>query len=273
MSEQIYEHHLALKKNKLCPFKIGRVANTSGDSISNWHKNIELLFFIDGTAYMQYGAEDFFIKKDDIVVVNSGVLHRPYKKNRLEYYLLIIDEEFCIENGIDIENCMFEKCFNDDETKELIFNIIHEFDEQSKNDFPALKLRTAMLQLLINLCTKHIVSSGDLKKNQHTSEKYVKTVLEYLNDHFDEEISLDLLANLCNVTKFHLSREFKRHTGQTIFTYATMLKCKKAQNCLFQGMTVTETALACGFDSVSYFSQTYKRVMGVSPLSAKKGLS
>ena len=38
-------------------------------------------------------------------------------------------------------------------------------------------------------------------------------------------------------------------------------------------MTVTETAFACGFESVSYFSQTYKKIMGVSPLSAKKGLN
>lgn len=272
MSEQIYEHHLSLKKNKLFPFKVGHILNTSGDSISNWHKNIELLYFVDGTAYMQYGAEDFFVKKDDIVVVNSGILHRPYKKKRFEYYLLIIDEEFCIENGIDVENCIFEKHFSDDETKKLIFDIIREYNEQSSGTFPALKIRTAVLQLLINLCTKHLVSSDVSKKDRHTSERYVKAALEYLNDHFDEEINLDMLADLCNVTKFYLSREFKRYTGQTIFTYVTMLKCKKAQNCLSQGMTVTETALACGFDSVSYFSQTYKKIMGVSPLNAKKGL-
>lgn len=273
MSEQIYEHHLAIKQNKLCPFKLAHSEKTSGDSISNWHKNIELLYFVDGTSYIQYGAEDFFVQKDNFVIVNSGILHRLHEKNALEYYLLIIDEEFCNENGIDIENCIFEKCFSDEKTKELIFNLIREYDMQNKNAFSALRIRTAILELLIDLCTNHIISSDVSKENQRTSEKYVKTVLEYLNDHFDEEINLDMLADLCNVTKFYLSREFKRHTGQTIFTYITMLKCKKAQNCLKQGMTVTETALSCGFESVSYFSQTYKKIMGVSPLSAKKGLN
>ena len=137
MSEQIYEHHLALKQNKLYPFKLGHTQNNSGDSISNWHKNIELLYFVDGTAFVQYGAEDFPVKKDDIVVVNSGVLHRPYSKNHIEYYLLIIDEEFFIENGIDIENCIFEKCFNDSVTKELFFNIVREY--RNKDSFSALR--------------------------------------------------------------------------------------------------------------------------------------
>ncbi len=273
MSDQIYEHHLALKQNKLCPFKLTHSKNTSGDSISNWHKNIELLYFVDGTAFIQYGAEDFPVKKDDIVVVNSGILHRPHKKDCIEYYLLIIDEEFCNENGIDIENCIFEKHFNNEKTKELLFNVIREYDAQNKNSFSALRIRTAMLQLLIDLCTNHIISSDVSKENQRTSEKYVKTVLEYLNDHFDEEINLDMLASLCSVTKFYLSREFKKYTGQTIFTYVTMLKCRKAQNCLAQGMTVTETAFACGFESVSYFSQTYKKIMGASPLSTKKGFN
>ncbi len=272
MSEQIYEHHLFLKQNKLFPFKLGHTENNSGDAISNWHKNIELLYIIDGTAFVQYGAEDFPVKKDDIVVVNSGVLHRPHSKEYIEYYLLIIDEEFCVENGIHIENCIFEKCFNNSTTKELFFNIVREYDAQDKNSFSALRIRTAILELLIDLCTNHLISSDLSKENQSTSEKYVKTVLEYINDHFDEEINLDMLADLCNVTKFYLSREFKRYTGQTIFTYITMLKCKKAQTCLKQGMTVTETALACGFESVSYFSQTYKKIIGTSPLSTKKGL-
>ena len=272
MSEQIYEHHLAIKQNKLCPFKLAHLEKISGDSLSNWHKNIELLYFVDGTAYVQYGAEDFFVQKDDFVIVNSGILHRPHKLNALEYYLLIIDEEFCNENGIDIENCIFEKHFSNEKTKKLLFNVIREYDEKEKNSFSALRIRTAVLELLIDLCTNHIISSDISKENQRTSEQYVKTALEYLNSHFNEEISLDMLASMCNVTKFYLSREFKKYTGQTIFTYATMLKCKKAQNCLSEGMTVTETAFACGFESVSYFSQTYKKIMGVSPSSAKKGL-
>ena len=73
-----------------------------------------------------------------------------------------------------------------------------------------------------------------------------------------------------NITKFHLIREFKRYTGQTVFTYINILKCKKAQSCLMDGLTVTETATECGFDNVSYFSQVYKKIMGVSPNKTKK---
>lgn len=274
MSEQIYEHHLHLKNDKICPFKIGVVSNRWGDTQANWHKNIEVFLCTEGTTFIQCGADDFKMELDDIVVVNSGTLHRPHSSENATYYYLIIDESFCRENGVSIENCVFEKNFNSAETKNLVIAVAEEFDKyKNKEDFSGLKVRCAVTKLLINLCTEHLISSNVLNEKQQTSEKYVKTVLEYLDAHFDEKISLDTLAELCNITKFYLSREFKRYTGQTIFTYVAMLKCKKAQNCLLQGMTVTETALSCGFDNVSYFSQTYKKIMGVSPLSVKKGLS
>ena len=271
MTEQIYEHHLKIKNDKFCPFKLGFSGKPFGEVVSNWHKNIEVLLFTEGTAFIQYGTEDLSVKKDDIVVVNSGVLHRPHSNIDASYAFLIIDESFCIENSIDIENCVFEKKFNDEKTKAHFIKVKKEIESYSKKEeFSGLKLRCAVMNLLINLCSDHLVSANTLNEHQDTSEKYVKTTIEYLNEHFDEEINLDMLASLCSITKFHLSREFKRHTGQTIFTYIITLKCKKAQVYLSQGMTVTETALACGFDSVSYFSQTYKKVMGVSPNNAKK---
>ncbi len=271
MIEQIYEHHLKIKNDKLCPFKLGYDSNQNDDAVSNWHKNIEILLCTDGNAFVQCGTEDIPIKKDDFVVINSGVLHRPHRKSNASYYYLIIDETFFLENGIDIEKCVFEKFFTDEKTKELFLTITEEFDGRNrKDDFSALKIRTAVMNLLTDLCTRHLISSNVSSEDQQASEKYVKTVLEYLNEHYDESLNLDMLASLCGITKFYLSREFKRHTGQTIFTYVTILKCKKAQMCLSQGMTVTETALACGFDSVSYFSQTYKKTMGVSPNKSKK---
>jgi len=75
---------------------------------------------------------------------------------------------------------------------------------------------------------------------------------------------------MCNITKYHLIREFKRYTGQTICTYVNILKCKRAEAFLVQGLTVTETATECGFDNVSYFSQVYKKIMGISPKKVKK---
>ena len=92
----------------------------------------------------------------------------------------------------------------------------------------------------------------------------------YMEYRYNEQIGLDDLAKFCGITKHHLSREFKRFTGQTVLTYLNTLRCKSAEVCLSEGMSVTETAFECGFESVSYFSRTYKKIMGAPPSAAKK---
>lgn len=271
MALQRYEHHLFLNE-QICPFILGNDTTSGDNNVANWHRNIEILVITDGSGYFQYGAETIFVKTDDVIIVNSGTLHRPHSQNALTYDYLIIDEDFCLHNGIKTENVFFETHFSDIKTKELFLDAkkyIKEYQTE-KGLLSAPLARNAVLSLLIHMCLYHVKSKDDIALSQKTSEKYVKKVIEYLSDNFTEPISLDDLAKMCNITKFHLIREFKRYTGQTIFTYINILKCKKAQSCLMDGLTVTETATECGFDNVSYFSQVYKKIMGVSPNKTKK---
>lgn len=272
MALQRYEHHLSLNE-KLCPFILGN-ENTSGDkNVSNWHRNIEILVILEGDGYFQYGAEEIRVLANDIIIVNSGTLHRAHSQGTLSYEYLIIDENFCLKNGISTENTIFENHFRDNSTKNLFLTAtkrIKEYNSDKNSSFSAPQAINAVLSLLIDICLNHTKAKEDTVSSQSISEKYVKQVIEYIGDNFCEQISLDELAKMCNITKYHLIREFKRYTGQTIFTYINILKCKKAQVCLMNGLTVTETATECGFDNVSYFSQVYKKIMGVSPKKAKK---
>ncbi|MBR6766117.1 MAG: AraC family ligand binding domain-containing protein, partial [Clostridia bacterium] len=94
MLEQLYEHHTSLLKDKLCPFKLNTCNAILKNQISNWHKNIEVLIVVDGEGVAQYGKDEFIIKKDDIIVVNSGILHCFNSNSGISYYCLIIDESF-----------------------------------------------------------------------------------------------------------------------------------------------------------------------------------
>ncbi len=266
-----YEHHLSLKDN-LCPFISDKATATKDDIVANWHRNIEILVITDGCGYFQYGADEIFVEKDHIIIVNSGALHRPHSDNTLSYNYIIIDEDFCLKNGVSLENCRFKRYFKDKHTKDLFFDAVKRIDEyQNIADPLSIPLaRNAVLSLVIDICKNHMLENNNQENTQGASEKYVKQTIEYLSQNFTEETSLEALAKKCNITKFHLVREFKRYTGQTIFTYINILKCKKAEACLLEGMTVTEAATECGFDNVSYFSQTYKKIMGVSPKKIRK---
>ncbi len=265
-----HENHYPLRQNKLCPFKFLSERKTV-DSICNWHTNLEIICITEGAGAAQYGGESIPIAKGDIVVVNVGVLHAFTSERGFDFIGIIIDDGFCKENGISPEKLSFRRILRNEETEQRLLSAAELIEKYKKDRNPlfAAKSRCAVLELLIDMIENHSDTAPENSKIKNASEEHVKKVIGYLYDHYSEAVTLDGLAQMCGITKFHLAREFKRFTAETVFTYLNALKCKNAESCLASGMSVTETALACGFESVSYFSRTYKRVMGCTPSTVK----
>ena len=241
MSDTIYEHHLALKQDKFCPFKFNSIQKVR-DSVCNWHSNIEILIVTDGNGRMQYNSDDFPVTKQDIIMINSGDLHRIYSEKEISFDYLIIDENFCRENGLCTADRCFDRLFNSEELKGIFDLAYHRY---KKYKIDASPVNTALLRLsVLNLITElYCHYSVPLPTNTllaKTPQAYVKKTIEYLAEHYTEKLTLDELAGICGITKYHLAREFKRYTGQTLITYVNVLRCRKAEHCLSEGMTVTE---------------------------------
>ena len=268
-----YESHQNIRQDRLCPFRVHyecRIFN----SICNWHQNIEIILILSGSGTIHYGTENLAVYPGDIIVVNSNVLHCVQKSDNIRYHCIIIEEDFCKENGIFTNQLLFEQHFRCDRTQALCQNAAECCNRYSADETPlnAAKTRLAVLSLLIDLCENHLVSQSILDgqaNSQRISEMHVKKAASYLEAHCTEQVSLDYLAKLCGISKCHLSREFKRYTGQTIMTYVNLIRCMRAQQSIASGKTVTEAALLWGFESVSYFSRVYKKLMGSLPSKVK----
>ena len=93
----------------------------------------------------------------------------------------------------------------------------------------------------------------------------VQAVCDYLLAHLDEAVSLDALASLAGLSKYHLLRSFTRETGITPYSYFETLRIDRAKALLKQGETPANVALATGFGDQSHFSNTFKRLIGLTP--------
>ena len=270
MSAQQYEHHLSIRQDKICPF-LFKSSNNLRNSVCNWHRNIEILLVTAGDGGVQYSSEDIVLTKHDVVVVNSGELHRVYSDSDISFDYVIIDESFCRENGIDTSERYFDRVFKCEKAEEIFCRTYERYREYKSDPTPmkTARLRLAVLELLICLYEGHSIAKSKRPSVSGAPQDYIKRVLEYIAEHYTEQLTLEGVAQVCGITKYHLAREFKRYTGQTVITYVNTLRCKKAEACLSDGMTVTEAAGESGFDSISYFSRTYKKLMGSSP-SGKK---
>jgi AraC-like DNA-binding protein len=92
----------------------------------------------------------------------------------------------------------------------------------------------------------------------------------FIVNNFDKELNLDLLAHTSFISKFHLLRLFKKYYGQTPQQYLTDKRIEKSKEYLKNGMNITETSFAVGFESPCSFSTLFKSRTGQTPTEFKK---
>jgi AraC-like DNA-binding protein len=93
---------------------------------------------------------------------------------------------------------------------------------------------------------------------------------KFIDDHFAEKLTLNILSNEKYVSKFHLHRIFKRIYGQTPRQYLTQKRLSESKKYLKQGMSVSDTCYQVGYDTPTSFSTLFKKNMGVSPTEYQK---
>jgi AraC-like DNA-binding protein len=96
-------------------------------------------------------------------------------------------------------------------------------------------------------------------------QRLIRKVIVYLNGHYSEPFSRKDLAHHFGVSARYLSRCFRQEMGITPLEYLNRYRMRKAKELLKSGQNVTETALAVGFSSVSYFNRLFKKEVGISP--------
>lgn len=262
-----YEPHII--KDKLIPFFFhADIVGKNGQPCDlNWHTNIELLYCTEGKGNVICEATRYPLKKGDIFVVNTNKLHIVTSDEQVRYFCLILDNSFCTENGIDTEYLHFKELIHDEQLNSLFVDIADAFG--SFDICRATKIRCAVLKLLIKLRSDYTESDmRELTDNSQSMER-IKNAMCYIRQNLAKTFTLDEIADYVGISKYYLTREFKKITGQSVFEYINIVKCANARRLISDGYPVSAAARSCGFENMSYFSRTYKKYIGSSPSSIK----
>ncbi len=234
---------------------------------SNWHENLEVLYFVGGEGRVSVDTREHRVRAGDMVVVNSGLLHRVGTDSLVEYYYLIPDKDFLEENEIGTEGLLFEELFRDPVSEAFFSALISA--SRGEGRFRVGAMRAAVLSLLAHLGEAH-AAPGTVSRTAGDND-YVKRAIEYIDGDLTRRFSVEEIAGRAGVSKYHFMRAFKRVTGYSVIEYIHVRRCNRAQILLKSGgARIAEVALACGFESVSYFSRIFKNYIGVSPKQYKE---
>lgn len=93
------------------------------------------------------------------------------------------------------------------------------------------------------------------------------SALDFICDHFDQEIDLGDIAAAVGVSRFYLCRRFNRSFGVTVMGWVWSLRAHLARELMLgcPHLRLTDVAFSCGFNSSAHFSRTFRRIFDVSP--------
>ncbi len=264
-----YETHTL--KDELLPFVFTllpiRAKGAPKNILLNWHENIEIIYCIGGEGEVLCGTKFIQIKKGDIVVVNSNLFHDIITNSSADCYYLIVENDFCRANGIDTTKITFNELINSEKIRSAYQKIIDAYS--SFDTFRVADIRHSVLELILNLCRDHAVRFEDSVNDDRT--KRIMEIVEYIKLHFTEKLTLEDIAMHNGISRSYLVHEFKKYTKQTVVNYINTLRCINARSLIRNGMDISSAAFSSGFESVSYFTKTYKKYMSVCPSNEKKG--
>lgn len=121
---------------------------------------------------------------------------------------------------------------------------------------------------LLGLVTQVTRSCGDLRLPEFhcgRESKAIKQVRNHLREHYSIEVSLNDLATLVGLNKFHLLKVFKREVGISPHTYQTLLRVKHAKKRLASGTPIAQIAHEVGFVDQSHLNRQFKKHVRVTP--------
>ena len=146
-----------------------------------------------------------------------------------------------------------------------VFNLLH------VANMPRLWVETLMTELLMQVLSsnKSATAIPDLTiKQKRNYLPVIEKVKLFMNDNFREDISLQQLAEMGNMSIFHFNRLFKKITDNSPYRYLLTVRLQQARLQIRNtSQAVTEVAFAAGFESLEHFSATYKNCFGKAPSS------
>lgn len=241
----------------------------------HWHRDIELSFTLNGSiSNFRIGKRDYTTKAGQILVVNTQVIHCvDSPKNNINKSISIIFPFDYVENfypnishqEIDINDP--EKLNADQKLAySELQGLLSRFywlglSHETFKDLEMQQIVDQVLLLLLGHFTKEKPTENQIGQRKVYVINRLQYITKYVNNHYQEQISLGDLAKHCNVSKEYLSHFFKKEMEITVDTYINNVRAQYAHNELRNSNhNLTEVALNNGFSGVRTMNRAFEKL-------------
>lgn len=245
---------------------------------SHVHNYYEFYFFLEGNVTMNIEGALHALKPGDVIIIPPNISHYailndehiPYR--RFVFWISIDycndllqlspDYVYLMQHARVTKHYIFHYDvigFNTLQSK--VFRLI---EELHSNRFG----RDAKITLCANDLILHLnrsVYEMEHPKSQHEQQHLYQNLLLFIEDHLDEELTLDRLAEQFFVSKYHIAHVFKENLGLSVHQFITKKRLRMCQEAILSQTTISNIYLKYGFKDYSSFFRAFKKEFGMSP--------
>lgn len=244
----------------------------------HFHDFHKILLLMKGNVSYCVEGRTYDLQADDIVFVPAGEVHRPVLHDTAIYERIIIYISKDYLNTYRTDNYDLAQCLIEAHQKQShvlrvpafgttkLGQIVRELEQSLDSNEYANELyhNLLFLEFMIQLNRVAIHDGIEYLSNSSSNKKMID-VIDYLNEHLTDDLSIHFLAETFYLSRYHLMHAFKEETGYTIGNYLSTKRLLLARDRIRQGEPITNVCYECGFRNYSTFSRAYKKNFGCSP--------
>jgi AraC-like DNA-binding protein len=247
----------------------------------HFHPEYEIVYVETDSGFRHIGDHITKYKGSDLALIGPNIPHLNFDygvKATVDTVVIQMKENFLGQDFFSLPEIaaiktLFEKAKSGvafyGETKKLAGQKLKQLTTLSH--FEQLITLLQIFNLLANsseiemLNTRPIASASVLKEQQRLQKVY-----HFIEANYQNEIDVNTVAKLCNLTTAAFCRYFKKSTHYTFTDFINKFRINQSKKILLQDKNVTEACYESGFANISYFNKTFKKVTGENPSAFKK---
>lgn len=246
----------------------------------HWHEDFEFFVVTKGRANFHIDTNTYPVSVGDVIFINSNHLHSATSVDSLPFafFAVVFHPSFLAGFHKDaIEQKFFDSVLEDKvsfppflekgqtENKKILDLLYEIKNSYEKKDacyelFIKMKLFEIWYLLFQNAIYLPTIPSGDYRIGR------MKSILEYIHLHYDSNFTLEELSTYFHMSKGYFCKFFKSMAKISVVDYANAYRIHQSVSLLEKtDQEISNIALSCGFNNISYFNKLFKNFMHCTP--------
>ncbi|MDF2537633.1 MAG: hypothetical protein K0S76_654 [Herbinix sp.] len=253
------------------------------EGVYHEHDFAELAYILSGKGKYLVNGQEFEVGAGDLVICNPGVKHvhivtNP-KEPTIEFFAGFTDFHFrnMAPNSIELKNGSYVLHTSSELKQEISKQCYAMIAERESNKLGRYFMFKSHLMQMLLLVMREIADVDCSIQKGCNFETYnknyaVNRIINYLNENYEQKISLEQIAHNMYLSPVYISKIFKEETGESPINYLIKIRLEKAKEILLNESSGSIKSIAnlVGYDDVYHFSKLFKKYYGISPLYYKK---